>query len=955
LPHHTHAEAAAINMTLTAVHEQATDQPQTLGARAGAHARPSWRSIAPVLLTLSLLALGASAPAAGARLRGSGHVRSAESCPDPHNPDANYLCPLGPNYLVPGLTDLGGWLQRAHWQNILYGDLTGNGAQDMVARGQQGIEVYRFNPTLGQWSQVSIPPILPDRDGWDRPQYYKTIQLGDLNGDGRAELIARGTNGIQVFRYQQGDTPATATWVRLTESGPFPDADGWYQYKYSSTIKLSTIGGNGRTMQLIGRGGSGLLMYRWNGTGWTRLADLPELSDANGWDKPEYYSTIMAWDKSLLLARGGDGMEVFQYTPQAGGPGSWKQLGDGYGMPCATTSPDPAPPSYPCDTGTIQLVHGVAGVPAEDPVLLARDSRAGYGLRLSHFYLESGGWVTGKPFPNTPRPWDKALYAAFAYSSTIQAADLEGDGHDLVLGRTINGIEVFRPDISGNYDSYFTPVNSQPDPKLADDPWAKTPGYYGTITTAKLDPASPVRSLLARGPYGVRTWRWDPTSHQFTRYRSYGSFPPIDDKTLAALSGYLGIDNGTTIRDVYATPGSDPSTDQLSDFRGSLEKTCSGPPESASPPRYNACKSSEPAVSDESWTKAANQIIAELYWAEQVTDHFNTLDGIQSKLFVNQLGELPSLEADLRLASDAVNAKAHTNNLEIFNEVLGGIAGLGIKGPEQVFDVLHTAIAIAIMASPVVDETHEREQTFADVQNGLATAQEQIQDTITSQRRYVLGDYGLLVDVGRLVASRVWTLDRQLALSAGRQGFTLAMYKAFLPVLWQDWSVTGCIEYPKGGNFTNFCDRPAPSQVVEQFPDGMVDGYPQYRFDGLLPPQTPCQGNTYDCTFKTLEEAGYGDTVKALVDPVTEACEYDPVAGTSWHYGCSLGIGLDMLHAVDVNGFPVWNFPIVVCTATYTVGGSFLPFCPVGPFGLRSPAHHRPVRPLRHHRPVFAG
>lgn len=128
------------------------------------------------------------------------------------------------------------------------------------------------------------------------------------------------------------------------------------------------------------------------------------------------------------------------------------------------------------------------------------------------------------------------------------------------------------------------------------------------------------------------------------------------------------------------------------------------------------------------------------------------------------------LEADLRIGSDAANVKADTNNLEILNEVLGGIAGLGIKGPEQVFDVLHTAIAISIMASPVIDETHDREQTFADVQRGLATAQEQIQDTITSQRRYALGDYGLLVDVGQLVASRVWTLDRQLALSVGAKG-----------------------------------------------------------------------------------------------------------------------------------------------------------------------------------------
>jgi hypothetical protein len=40
-------------------------------------------------------------------------------------------------------------------------------------------------------------------------------------------------------------------------------------------------------MQLMGRGAGGLERYRSNGTRWDQLETLPDLSDANGWDKKD--------------------------------------------------------------------------------------------------------------------------------------------------------------------------------------------------------------------------------------------------------------------------------------------------------------------------------------------------------------------------------------------------------------------------------------------------------------------------------------------------------------------------------------------------------------------------------------------------------------------------------------------------------------------------------------------
>ena len=45
---------------------------------------------------------------------------------------------------------------------------------------------------------------LSDRDGWNRPSQYTTIQTADLNGDGEYELLARAADGVHVYRWNAG-------------------------------------------------------------------------------------------------------------------------------------------------------------------------------------------------------------------------------------------------------------------------------------------------------------------------------------------------------------------------------------------------------------------------------------------------------------------------------------------------------------------------------------------------------------------------------------------------------------------------------------------------------------------------------------------------------------------------------------------------------------------------------
>ena len=61
------------------------------------------------------------------------------------------------------------------------------------------------NPILiglmsGQWQNLNAGTLgLTDVGGWNLPQYYQTLRLADINGDGQAELLLRGADGLHTY------------------------------------------------------------------------------------------------------------------------------------------------------------------------------------------------------------------------------------------------------------------------------------------------------------------------------------------------------------------------------------------------------------------------------------------------------------------------------------------------------------------------------------------------------------------------------------------------------------------------------------------------------------------------------------------------------------------------------------------------------------------------------------
>ena len=83
----------------------------------------------------------------------------------------------------------------------------------MLALTTNGLQVWSYNPASKAWQQLpSSTPLALGADPWlTDPEYYSTIQTGDVDGDGSDDLIARGPYGIRTWFY---DRRGTGGWER---------------------------------------------------------------------------------------------------------------------------------------------------------------------------------------------------------------------------------------------------------------------------------------------------------------------------------------------------------------------------------------------------------------------------------------------------------------------------------------------------------------------------------------------------------------------------------------------------------------------------------------------------------------------------------------------------------------------------------------------------------------------
>ena len=190
-------------------------------------------------------------------------VASAQqSCPEA---SPTYTDACGPTFVVPGWGDAGGWTDPSKYSTIQLADINGDGSDELIARNDQGVEIYWFDTSLGQWRpQVDangvqqvltdfrspLPSEKPATD-WTKPQYYSTIQAVDVDGAPGAEILARFSNGMRFYKYiPLGNTSIGVdggSWQEFNTGGragiPFSDADSYDDPALHSTIQAGQLVG----------------------------------------------------------------------------------------------------------------------------------------------------------------------------------------------------------------------------------------------------------------------------------------------------------------------------------------------------------------------------------------------------------------------------------------------------------------------------------------------------------------------------------------------------------------------------------------------------------------------------------------------------------------------------------------------------------------------------------------
>ena len=348
-------------------------------------------------------------------------------------------------------------------------DLDGDGRADICARAAAGIRCALATDT--GFGPALLGPELSDDSGWSDPTNYATIRMGDLDGDGKADLCARANTGMRCW-FSFGDHFGDGF------DGPaWSDANGWDDPAYHGTIRLADIDADGRD-DLCGRSAADFRCHRSTGGGFTEPILLPDLGDAQGFADPARHGTIRLADidadgRADVCARTGDGLRC------------WPSTGIGFAAPISG-------PEWSDANGWSALEHWstirLADIDADGRADACARGPDGFVCHLSE------GTSFGPAIPG-PGWRDDNGWSDYANFSTIRMADLDADGDADVCARADAKI------VCATFDgAAFSPTFDGP--VLSDAAGWNVHPRYATLRLADVD-GDRRADLCVRGEAGV--------------------------------------------------------------------------------------------------------------------------------------------------------------------------------------------------------------------------------------------------------------------------------------------------------------------------------------------------------------------------------------------------------------------------------------------------------------------
>ena len=213
--------------------------------------------------------------------------------------------------VVGELGEFRSWSTADHAASFRFADVDGDGRADACSRTADGIACARNVGRRFDRARVWLAD-MGDANGWAAPQYASTVQLADVDGDGRADVCGRGPSGIQcALSNGKGFAPL----AQFSSARDFADDGAWDKNPaYYGSVRFGDLNGDGRD-DVCGLGHDGIVCALSTGHGFTRATVwvAKEATDAEGWSTAEAAATLQLGDingdsRADLCGRGRDGI-----------------------------------------------------------------------------------------------------------------------------------------------------------------------------------------------------------------------------------------------------------------------------------------------------------------------------------------------------------------------------------------------------------------------------------------------------------------------------------------------------------------------------------------------------------------------------------------------------------------------------------------------------------------------
>jgi hypothetical protein len=222
--------------------------------------------------------------------------------------------PLGTAIDGPPWSDDQGWGATRFYSTIRLADIDGDGKEDLCARAAAGLRCHRATGAGFEAESIAGPP-WSDENGLGAARYYTTLRMGDVDGDGKADACIRNAKGVECVLSDGAGFPT------VVEGPAWSDESGWGSPLYHGSIRLADVNGDGKA-DLCARGAANLQCHFSEGTAFGPAVDVAPLADAQGWDDPSNYLTLRTGDvdgdgAADLCLRANAGMRCYRWDSES--------------------------------------------------------------------------------------------------------------------------------------------------------------------------------------------------------------------------------------------------------------------------------------------------------------------------------------------------------------------------------------------------------------------------------------------------------------------------------------------------------------------------------------------------------------------------------------------------------------------------------------------------------------